>query len=256
MIALDFEETTGFQTTSYTMVNTPTAGRYLILTRNASTSSNADLLSITQTNVSWSRVGVVYTVNRKIEVWLGTVSASPGTGLTFAYTGGGTSVFSGGQISQWTDLTGVADVAPTGASNTNTATATASITPTAGAHVLLIAVVSRTGSISSGPDNSFADYPSTIGVTSNRTAYRIVSSASGSYQTTWTYGTSVAYDTVIAAFVGNSGGGGGGGGTSGGKQPWTSFGLMHDGMRRDSKSGLYLREQTLIRESRRVLRAA
>lgn len=205
----DFDESTGFQTTSYTMSNTPTNGKYLILTRNASTATFSSLTSITQTNVSWARVGSVYSVNRKIEVWLGTVSASPGTGLTFAFDHSGTDSFAGGQIAQWSGLSGVVDVTTTGASANTTTPTTASITPTGGTNVLIIAADSRIGTYSSGPTGGFTDYTSAA-ASQQRTAYQVVASASGSYQAVWTYSPAAAWDAVIVAFAAAGGGGGSG----------------------------------------------
>jgi hypothetical protein len=128
--------------TTFNMANTPTAGTHLVLCRNTVTAFT-NLSAITQTNVSWSRVGSVISSNRKIEVWIGVISASPGVGLDF----GGVSM-GNAQIAQWQGLSGSADVTTTGSSGGDGTAgdpcATASISPTASANVLLIGSLSRT----------------------------------------------------------------------------------------------------------------
>lgn len=189
---------------SHTLGWTPSAGNYLVLTRDSATTAFNDLSSITQTNVSWSRIGSVYSTNRKSEIWIGVVSASPGTGLTFGFTGGGISTMAGAHIAEYSGLTGNVLNTATGSTGNSATPATASITPTGGASCAIIAICNSPGGVSSGPTNGFTNYPSATG--NNRSAYLVVTSASGSYSTGYTYSASNAWDCLICALEATGGG--------------------------------------------------
>jgi hypothetical protein len=86
-----------------TLGSTPTNGNLLILV--SGRDDNGTISSITQTNVTWTLVAKA-TAAPMVEVWKGVVSASPGTGITVAYS---TTSFSQYVVTEWVGITGTLD---------------------------------------------------------------------------------------------------------------------------------------------------
>jgi hypothetical protein len=86
-----------------TLGSTPTNGNLLILV--SGRDDNGTISSITQTNVTWTQIATS-TAAPRLEVWKGVVSASPGTGITVAYS---TTSFSQYVVTEWNGITGTLD---------------------------------------------------------------------------------------------------------------------------------------------------
>jgi hypothetical protein len=202
---------------SGTLSWTPTPGNHLIYIAMTVT-AGATISGISQTNVTWARPSgptLPYSVNRKIDCWVGTVGASPGTNPNWG-TGDYISY-----IAEFSGLSGaVSETAYGGNNGTDATVESLAITP-ADSDVLIVAGAAIGGTYSSGPDNSFIAWPSIVS-NSNRPGYRIITGASGSYSTTWTYAAGANWASFAIAFVAA------GGGASG--QPTSRrFGLMETG---------------------------
>jgi hypothetical protein len=187
---------------SGTLSWTPTVGNHLIYIGMTIT-AGATISGISQTNVTWARPTgptLPYSVNRKIDLWVGTVGSSPGTNPNW-----GTGDYIN-YIAEFSGLSGAVSGTAYGGNNGSDATVESlAITP-ADSDVLIIAGSAIGASFTSGPDNGFTAWPSISG-NSNRPAYRIITGASGSYSTTWTYGTSANWASFAIAFVAAGGGG-------------------------------------------------
>jgi hypothetical protein len=107
-----------------TLGTTPTNGNLLIAMVAIEGSTNVS--SITQTNVTWTRVEQsTASTSPHCEIWKGVVAASAGTGVTVAFSG---STYCGFHCSEWSGVTGTLDqsAVSTNVSNRNIPT----ITPT------------------------------------------------------------------------------------------------------------------------------
>jgi hypothetical protein len=202
---------------SGTLSWTPTPGNHLVYIAMTVT-AGATITGISQTNVTWARPSgptLPYSVNRKIDCWIGTVGASPGTNPNWG-TGDYISY-----IAEFSGLSGAVSGTAYGGNNGTDATVESlAITP-ADSDVLIIAGAAIGGTYSSGPDNSFTAWPSIVS-NSNRPAYRIITGASGSYSTTWTYAASANWASFAIAFVAAGGG-------ASGQPTGRRFGLMETG---------------------------
>lgn len=98
---------TGNTATSLTLDATPTNGNHLILA--AFTNGNADLSSVTCTNVTWTKVASGTAIgNTKLNIWVGVIAASASTTVTIARGGGGGNAV--WQVQEYSGLT----LTPTG----------------------------------------------------------------------------------------------------------------------------------------------
>lgn len=186
--------------TSPQTVATPTNGNYEIPVQLVGPGGTV-YTSPAQTNLAFSHLAA-YAVNRKLEAYIGAVSASPGSSLAW---GGGAGF--NGIVVEWAGLDGGFDSTNSAGSSANLAiSTTASVTPAAGTNCLLLAGLSRAGTYSSGPTGGWTDV--TGSTNAMRLAYLVVNGASGSYSTAWTYLAAAAYDTYIWILTAPSGGGG------------------------------------------------
>ncbi len=88
-----------------TLAAAPTASNFLVLVSQHGDAGT--ISSITQTNVSWALLKkFTQGTTPTIEIWLGTVSASAGTGITVAYS---TTNYSQYLVSEWSGLAGTLD---------------------------------------------------------------------------------------------------------------------------------------------------
>ena len=91
---------------SATMNAAPTVGNLLLIV--AENEGSMDVASITQTNVTWTKVyGTTPTTVPVVELWKGVIAGSPGTGITVAWSG--SAAFGGFHVSEWTGLAGTID---------------------------------------------------------------------------------------------------------------------------------------------------
>jgi hypothetical protein len=187
--------------TSYTitMGANMTAGNVVVLVHTVTaTDANSAISSISATNVTWHSA-VVFATNTRAEIWYGEIAAGAGTVITVNLAGAASAV-DHANASEWSGLATSSELGVTG---TNSATSanptTASITPTAGRNTLIIACTRRGGTFSSGPDTG-GFTALTSPTTSDQYGYLVVASASGSYSTSWTWTTSLAWGASIASF--------------------------------------------------------
>lgn len=106
-----------------TLDSTPTNGNKMYLL--SAHSSTGTISSITQTNVSWSNLLKTSSLNPTVELWVGTVSASAGTGITVAYSD---TIWSSYYVFEATGLAGTVDQSSVSGSTT-TGYQTGTITP-------------------------------------------------------------------------------------------------------------------------------
>lgn len=116
-----------------TMSATPTSGNTIILC--SVISAVQTISSITQTNVTWTKLKATASINPSVEVWKGVVAASAGTTITVAYSGGAYNCWWAGEFAS--APTTVDQFSVSGA--TTTGYLTGSITP--GGSYLTIAVM-------------------------------------------------------------------------------------------------------------------
>lgn len=145
-------------------------------------------------------------VNGYATIWHNFSLTGSCTSLTITYTGG---VMRVGFAEFTPTAKSVAvDGTPQASNGTTTTTVTTgSLSPTGADNDLIFAIAAHlNNAISSGPTNSFT----AIAQISSNTlspAYLVVSSASGSYSTSWTFAVNQNYDTVIVAYKAYSVGG-------------------------------------------------
>lgn len=194
-------------TTKTVTIPAPTAGNTLVLL--ARFDGSASITAVSGSGATWSQVATANS-GAQVEMWLG---VNCGTSTTISVT------FNAGYIGS-VDLTVVEvsgmpatatlDPATPGTNTGRSATATTSaLTPTTG-HALILFVVAGTDStLTNSPSGSFVALTKAAGNSSKVAwAYQIVSSASGSYSTTFPDTPSYAFwATIIAGFDGASGGG-------------------------------------------------
>lgn len=100
-------------TNSYALtVTAPTNGNLMILV--SARDDNGTISSITQTNVTWTQVATS-TAAPRVEIWKGVVAASPGTGITVAYS---SSTFTQCVVSEWSGITGTLDTSAVNSGST------------------------------------------------------------------------------------------------------------------------------------------
>lgn len=176
---------------SGSLVGAPVVNNTLVFMTNGA-SGTTTITTITQTNVTWNK-WTTFSVLRKIDVWIGTVGASPGTLITLSNAPGTWFI-------QELNLGGVfTPDAASGGTSANTANPTTqSVTPTATNEIFLVATVARVNTYSSGPTGAWTGDPASSG--SNRLAYLYAASASGSYQTDWSYTAAQDADTYMLVF--------------------------------------------------------
>jgi hypothetical protein len=185
-----------------TLPSAPASGHLLILTYVDAAQTVAGISSIAQTNVTWSKA-VSSKVNEDVEIWYGVVGSAAGTVATINLSGTPTTA-SLSNISEWSGLLTSSEVLANGTSANNGSgltPTTATITPTAGKNVLIVAASRHGSSFTSGPTSGFTSLSAGTAGLGYAFAYLIVSSTSGSYSTSWTYGTSGAWDAEIATFL-------------------------------------------------------
>lgn len=176
----------------------PTINDVLILA-GAAGATTQYITGISQTGVTWTEVRLSHT-NRAAFIWVGIVGSGASATGTVTTNDLGSVVTVRTNVSEWAglNLSVTSDTSSGNSGSSNVAT-TASITPTASRNVLLIAAARYgAGTFTSGPTNSFT----ALTTQSNfyPFAYRVVSSTSGSYSTSWTYTSTDTWETAIAAF--------------------------------------------------------
>jgi hypothetical protein len=147
------------------------------------------------TGASWTNVALGNGTFQHVDVWCATLSGTPGSTITITVST--SNLASGVNISEWSNMTCSVDSSPAYAGGTNSTWTTGTVTTTNASDLLIAAVQhQQTGSITSGPSNSFT----AMNTPNNffNPAYLIVSST-GSYSTQWINSTSVQFDTAIVA---------------------------------------------------------
>jgi hypothetical protein len=188
-------------------LSSPSASNFFIGILAASI-SGAAVTSITQTNVTWTKV-VSSAVKIDSEIWKGIPTGTPGTSVACNTSGSPP----GGRfnVSEWSYSGGTLDTDPAGTSSgsnngNSTVVTTASVTPTASANALLVAVTNHaSGNIfSSGPSGSGSGATWTA-FTNNfgniHYDYAIVTSTSGAYSVADTYSAANNWEAEIATFI-------------------------------------------------------
>lgn len=182
--------TSGTGTVAVT-ITAPTVGNILIGFF-GSGSSGVSLPSITQTNVVWSKLAQSST-QRDNEIWIGAISASPGTSVSFNI-GGGAASFA--EVVEFTGYQGTQDGGSGGTQSGTTGTPISGTITTANASDLLLAGTRQNGAGSSSLTGGFTSLVS--GVVSLSTGYRVVSSTA-TYSATWTNSGATNWDAAIVA---------------------------------------------------------
>lgn len=202
----------GGSATKTISISTPASGGHLVLLINRP--HTISISGVTGGGVTWASGGSVSETSSQqaYEIWYG--SGSSGSGSTISVTISNTYAVIEYNFSEWSgvDTTPVLD--PSVSSNTGTSSTitSSSVTPTAGKEVLLLSIggLNGGGAATDSPTGSFTALTRSGTFTYGAYAYRVVASASGSYQTTWA--ASVGYRpwaTLIVGFDAAAGGGGG-----------------------------------------------
>lgn len=203
-------------------IPTPAAGNGLVLF--VGNVSGAALVGVSGGGVTWALIGsfIDPTTTARVGVWAGFDSTGIGSTVTVtrvnAY--GSDAV----NITEWSGLGATPTTDGSGAGTTRPNVLTPTITPTAGSECLLMAGCTVfTSTVTAGPSGGFT------GLTGSSPAYqgyayRIVPSASGSYQCGWT--SAAAYGQAGAGIYSlTPSGGTGGGGSNAYRRP-----AMYQGM--------------------------
>ncbi len=202
--------TSGGSTTKTITISTPAAGNLLVLMFTPYLAP-ITVSSVTGGGVTWVLAGTCTNGTLVSRCYYGVNSS--GSGTTISVTISNTYVPLHYNISEWsgTDTAPVFDPSISTNSGASGTASSSSVTPTAGKEVLLLALGSTDGSLTNSPTGSFTALTRDASSGSNGYAYRIVASASGSYQTTWANPFTYAWATFIVGFDAAGGGGGGGG---------------------------------------------
>jgi len=194
-------------TINVTLPGSTTAGNALVCI--VYTQTGVTVTSITRTGSTFSQDEHSAT-NALVDAWSAPNITGTGAVMAVNLSGkGANSVYENCQ--EWSGIatSSIKDTSGPKAQNSQTALITETITPTSSVERLFVAgEINLTGSsLSSGPDNSFSALTDIGAPTFAASAYRIVGSTSGTYNTTWTRASSTNYDSVIVAYVAATGGG-------------------------------------------------
>lgn len=186
---------------TFTLSFTPTAGNVLVALYGAT--NDHQFNSISSTNTTWTKQYGPSGLSDSCGIATGIVGSSPGTSVTVSHSGSG---IGGICIQEWSglDTSSLVDGSVGTGSGTGTTLGTQSVTPTGGGYVVLFSVCGAHSDLTGGPSGSWnAAMPyNGNGVNYTRrapSAYLVVTSASGSYSTSWTYGSSSTWTGAIIA---------------------------------------------------------
>lgn len=191
---------------SFTQGAAPTAGNILILSYDYPNTGQA-ITSIVQTGVTWN-LAKRSNFAQDVEGWVGLVSAGASANMVVNIT-----IDPGGAFTARLNVSEFSGVGATVISSSATngvlspTVVTGSLTPTAGSSRLFYAngrVGPSGASVLGSPSNSFIALSTGNGV--NQFAYLIVSSAIGSYSTTWVGSGTPSWDAFIIELASNDGG--------------------------------------------------
>lgn len=188
-------------TVAATLPATPAAGTLVVFQANIATAGDAINAVGVQTNVTWN-AALRGSTNHKNETQYGIASASAGTGFSAGKAG---SSVAANHVCNFASFTGLpagggynASASGILTANSTTTVATPTVTPTPGAEVLLVAMLRGAGTMPSAP----AGWTALTGPGGSPTlfCYRIISSASGSYSCSTTWGSSGNVSAAIMCF--------------------------------------------------------
>jgi hypothetical protein len=186
-------------------------GNTLIMPSEFGGGASPTVTSLSTTNVTWTASPVIASATHfSVQIWCGTVAGgSSGTSVAVTLSGAVPSSSWRGNVSEWSGVTSCtpAGVTPTSAAHGTTSGTTmdpGSVTPTATQNVLMIVIGNYGSTASSGPTNSFTSFTVAGALC---TGYRVVSSASGSYDSTYGISSTSNWDAALAVFPGASVGG-------------------------------------------------
>jgi hypothetical protein len=187
--------------TSFTIsgITQPTAGNTMILYYNSLTAGQA-VTSLVQTNATWVLADAQAT-GRQVEIWYTTaLTGTPGTTITVNLSG--TPSTAGQQsacVSEWSASGQLTLDTANSQTATSTTPAIPTLTPTAGRSAVVIGAIRAGGAVSGGPTGGTALLSSDAGVRGYG-AYNIVDPTTGTYDMTWTTGSS-QWGSVGAVFL-------------------------------------------------------
>ena len=183
---------------TYTCVlpSSPTAPNVLIYTNISQSGVTSGFTQVpSSTGAAWSLAGNAFQNTIMFETWCATLSGSPSGTVTITPSSG-TANNALGTVAEFSGTTCTVDGALTGKTGSSSTSSTATLM-TANAKDVLIAFTGASGTLSSGPTNSFAEFTRAGG--SEGIAY-LITSAAGSYSTAWTWSASGAWASSIVAF--------------------------------------------------------
>lgn len=190
-----------------TLDSTPTAGNLLVITVHITLSYT--VTSITGGGCTWVKA-VSNASTRACEIWYGENNDGSSASITVNKNGYNTDW--GYNISEWSGVATSSSLDTT-ANDTDTVTNTSSIpsvTPVASSNCLLIAASTSGSTRTAGATDSYTNLTD-VNNTYCNAGYRVVSSASGGYTTTWTVNNNYqTHQNCHAVFKAAAGGGGGG----------------------------------------------
>lgn len=200
---------TGGSATKTITIPAPSAGNALFLL--VRESSGHPIVSVSGGGVTWSNIAISSNSSGSTacEIWAGPNSSGSGTTVSITYA----SAYTGGTDATVVEISGLGsaltlDPATGLTSSGRTASAaTPSITPTSGDSQIQFTIAGSNGTITNSPTGGFTALTIDSGGSGLvGWGYQIVSSASGSYSSTFTVAHSYDYwATIIAAFDGSGG---------------------------------------------------
>ena len=193
------EPASGVTFVSASLGFTPTVGRSIILSRNASNVGQS-ILSVNSPFTDWTFAVAEVGTFARLDILIGTPNGLGIPGNTASVVFNTTTTLLGRwNFSEWSGLGGVYAVA-NATSGSSVTVSSPIITPASLNDVLAYAVARGVAAASSGPNNGFTalSTPSAI----SQHAWLIASPSSGSYATDWQYASSTNWGSAICAFAG------------------------------------------------------